>query len=207
LWYNPGRKESLYIVPGALALVLWIFPALLSVLALVREKEQGTILQVYASNLTPAEFIGGKALAYLIVGLIEFTCLLAVAMTIFGLRPRAGIFIFMISTILYVGSGVLFGLAAGTKTNTQMAGVQIVANIGFLTTMLFSGFIYPLRNIVFPLSLLSYVVPAMYYILVCRNELVRGGDWIGLWYAPVFLFVFDAALLVAMSRMKMKLPG
>ncbi|HEY9663798.1 MAG TPA: ABC transporter permease, partial [Allocoleopsis sp.] len=71
IWFNPGRKESLYIVPGTCAVILWIYPSLLSAVAMVREKEQGTIVQVYASSLSPVELIAGKALAYLLVGLAE----------------------------------------------------------------------------------------------------------------------------------------
>lgn len=207
LWYNPGRKESLYIVPGAMALILWVFPALLSTIAMAREKEQGTILQVYASNLTAFEFMSGKALAYLIVAFGEFLCLTLVGMIVFGLRLKAEPITFLVCTFLYLGAGVLFGLAAGTRANTQMAAVQIVANVGFLGAMLLSGFIYPLRNIVYPLSLVSYMVPTMYYVLIARNEFVRGGNWLSLWYAPLFLLGFDLLLLRAVSRMKMKLSG
>jgi ABC-2 type transport system permease protein len=205
LWYNPGRQESLYIVPGAIGLVLWIFPALLSTLSLVREKEQGTILQVYASNLTAAELMIGKALAYTIVGLMEATCLIMVGMLVFHIRFVANPFPFFLSTVLYVTSAVLFGLVAGTRANTQMAALQIVANVGFLGAMLLSGFIYPIRNIVFPLSLISNLVPAMYFIIVCRNEFVRGGDWLSLWYCPVVFLLFDIVWIFVCSRMKMEL--
>jgi len=205
LWFNPGRKEALHIVPGAMALVLWIFPALLSSLTLAREKEQGTILQIYASNLTSLEFISGKAIAYLGVGLIEACLLVMAAVIVFGLRFQANLLPFILSTILYVLSGVLFGLFAGTRAHTQMAAVQIVANLGFLGSMLLSGFIYPIRNIAYPLSLLANVVPSMYYILVTRNEFVRGGPWSSLWYAPVVLLALDVWLLFLCSKMKMKL--
>ena len=63
LWFNPGRKESLYIVPGVYAVILWVYPSLLSTIAMVREKEQGTIIQVYASSLSAVELILGKTLA------------------------------------------------------------------------------------------------------------------------------------------------
>lgn len=207
LWYNPGRKEALYIVPGAMALVLWVFPALLSTLSLAREREQGTILQVFASNLTAAEFIGGKAIAYLLIGLVEFASLLLVSIGVFGLRFHAEPISFLIITVLYVAAGVMFGLACATKAANQMAAVQIVANVGFLGAMLLSGFIYPLRNIMFPLSLVSYVVPTMYYVLVVRNQFVRGGDWFSLWYAPVFLLGFDIFLMVVLAKTQMKLTS
>lgn len=207
LWYNPGRKESLYIVPGAMGLVLWVFPALLSTLTLAREKEQGTILQVFASNMTATEFIGGKAVAYLLIALGEFSLLALVAYFLFGLRFRAEPITFMLITVLYLAAAVLFGLLAATRANNQMAAVQIVANVGFLGAMLLSGFIYPLRNIAYPLSLFCYLVPTMYYVVAARNAFVRGGDWSGLWYAPAFLLVFDALLLLVLSKAKMKLTS
>jgi ABC-2 type transport system permease protein len=205
LWYNPGRKEALYIVPGSIGLLLWVFPAILSTLAFAREKEQGTILQVYASNLTSTEFMAGKAIAYVLVASGEALCLLLTSIFVFGLRMEAEPITFLLCTILYLGNAVLFGLWAGTKAHNQMAAIQIVANIGFLTTMLLSGFIYPLRNIVWPLSLVSYIVPAMYYVLVCRNAFVRGGDWFGLWYAPLFFIVFNVFMFRVLSHYKMKL--
>jgi hypothetical protein len=66
-WFNPGRKESLFIVPGVYAIALSIFPAILAAIAMVREKEQGTILQIYTSTLSPTELLLGKALAYLLI--------------------------------------------------------------------------------------------------------------------------------------------
>jgi ABC-2 type transport system permease protein len=68
LWFNPGRQESLYIVPGVYAVFFWIFPSLLFAISIVREKEKGTILQLYASDLSAAELILGKSLAYLLGG-------------------------------------------------------------------------------------------------------------------------------------------
>lgn len=86
LWFNPGRKESLYVVPGVFGLVLLIYPSLLAALALVREKEQGTILQAYASSITSIELILGKALAYMIVGFAEAIMIFIMAAMLFGLR-------------------------------------------------------------------------------------------------------------------------
>lgn len=207
LWYNPGRQESLYIVPGAAALMLWIFPAILATIAYAREKEQGTILQVYASNLTASELIAGKALAYILVGIGEAICLFTVAGFVFGLWPKAGLIVFAVCTILFVSCSVFFGLWAGTLANNQMAAIQIVANLGFLSTMLLSGFIYPVRNVLYPLSLAANFVPAMYYVLICRNEFVRGGAWWGLWPAPIFFAVFCGYFMFILSRVKLKLKG
>jgi ABC-2 type transport system permease protein len=197
LWFNPGRKEPLQIVPGAIALLTWIFPALLSAFALVREKEQGTVLQLYASSITAAELIIGKALAYLWIGMVESAIVILGGLLIFHI-PFVGNFIaFTICSVLFVLTGVLFGLWAGSRANNQMAAVQICAMVGFLSSMLLSGFIYPIRNITYPISLFSNFVPARYYIEATRDAFVRGGSWTAHWYIPVFLLALVLLIFFA----------
>lgn len=187
LWFNPGRKETLHIVPGAIALVTWIFPALLSAFAMVREKEQGTILQLYASSITAFELILGKSIAYFCIGMAETALVITEAVVVFQIPFVGNPFVFLLCTVLYVASGVVFGVWAGTRASNQMAAVQICAMVGFLGSMLLSGFIYPIRNITYPVSLLSNVVAARYYIEAARDAFVRGGSWTAHWYAPVML--------------------
>lgn len=191
LWFNPGRKESLYIVPGVYAVVLWIFPSLLSAIAMVREKEKGTILQVYASDLTAAELILGKALAYLAVGMGIAAIVMGLGSLIFQLTLAGDPTPLLVSTPLYLWASVMFGLMLGARANTQNSAVQGVSLIGFLTALLLSGFIYPLSNIPFPLSLVSNIVPARYFILIMRDAYVRGVGWIGVW--------FDLAMIVLLG--------
>lgn len=207
LWFNPGRREALHIVPGAIALVTWIFPALLSAFAMTREKEQGTILQLYASSITSLELVLGKAIAYFLVGIVEAAIVIFEAIVVFQIPFVGNPFLFSFYTILYVFTGVLFGLWAGTRATNQMAAVQICAMVGFLGSMLLSGFMYPIRNITYPISLLSNVVAARYYIEASRDAFVRGSDFISHWYIPVVLFALCLLfLLVAVKGMsKMQL--
>ncbi|MGQ9872883.1 ABC transporter permease [Leptodesmis sp.] len=207
LWFNPGRKESLYIVPGVFGVILWIFPSLLAAIAMVREKEAGTILQVYTSSLTATELILGKLLAYFIVALAEAIFVISLGAILFHLWFAGDPTPFLSGTLLYLGTSVMFGLLIGVRTSTQNAAVQGVATIGFLTALLLSGFIYPLSNIPFPLSLISAVLPARYYIELSRDAFVRGTGWLGIWYAPlaiaaVGLFFFNASRRV-LSQMQL----
>ncbi len=197
LWFNPGRKEALHIVPGAIALVTWIFPALLAAFAMVREKEQGTILQLYASSITAFELIAGKAIAYFCIGFLEAILVISEAILIFGVPFVGNPIVYLFYTVLYVLSGVVFGLWAGTRATNQMAAVQICAMVGFLGSMLLSGFIYPVRNITYPVSLLSNLVAARFYIEASRDAFVRGGDWLAHWYVPLVLALLTAFFLIA----------
>ncbi|PZO38891.1 MAG: ABC transporter permease [Pseudanabaena frigida] len=207
LWFNPARQESLYIVPGVYAVVLWIFPSLLSAIAMVREKERQTILQVYASSMTSTELILGKGLAYLIVSLGIALVVMGIGAIVFGLSFAGDPTPLLVAIPIYLWASVMFGTMLGTRTTNQNAAVQGVALVGFLTALLLSGFIYPLSNIPFPLSLLPNVIPARYFIEITRDAYVRGTGWIGVWFAEVMIFAigmffFNVARRV-LSRMQL----
>ncbi len=209
LWFNPGRDESLYVAPGAIAVVLWIFPCLLAALAMSREKEQGTILQLFVSSISSFELVFGKALAYTIIACAQAAVIIGLAMSLFGLRLVGDPVIFFVSLIIFLSSSVMFGLMAGTRAATQSAAVQIVATTGFTTALLLSGFLYPLRNITYPLSLLSYILPARYFVEACRNAFVRGSDFSAQTFIPLALFGCVFFLYMGASRVlrKMQLKG
>jgi ABC-2 type transport system permease protein len=200
LWFNPGRQESLYIVPGIFGVILWVFPSMLAAIALVREKEQGTIVQVYASDLTATEWLLGKHLAYLIIGLGEALVVMGMAMVLFGLRLQGDPTPLLLGVGVYLGASVAFGLFVGARAGNQTGAVQGTAIVGFLTALLLSGFIYRLENIPFPLSLLSTVIPARYFIAITRDGFVRGAGWPGVWYAPLMIALMGALFFTMATR-------
>jgi ABC-2 type transport system permease protein len=200
LWFNPGRRESLYIVPGVYAVVLWIFPSLLAAIAMVREKEKGTILQVIASGIAPLELLLGKALGWLVVGEGVALVVMGLGSLIFGLRFAGDPVPLLVGTTLYLGAAVLFGLLLGVRSASQNAAVQGVSLIGFLSALQLSGFIYPLSNIPFPLSLVSVLIPARYFIVVSRDAFVRGTGWPGVGADVLMILVLGLVLLLTARR-------
>lgn len=207
LWFNPGRKESLYIVPGVYGVILWVYPSLLAAIAMVREKERGTILQVYASSMSASELILGKGLAYWLVGVAEAVVVILLGSLLFQVGFAGDPTPFLVGNVVFLAAAVMFGLMIGIRAANQNAAVQAVATTGFLTALLLSGFIYPLSNIPFPLSLISNVVPARYYIQLSRDAFVRGTGWVGVWFVPLIigaigLFFFNVARRV-LSRMQL----
>ena len=208
LWFNPGRKESLYVVPGVYAVIFWIYPSLLATIAMVREKEQGTIIQTYASSLTAFELILGKALAYLLIGLLEAVLMISVGSLLFGLRFAGDPTPLLIGTPIFLMTSVMFGILIGAVTKDQSTAVQIVTTVGFLTALLLSGFLYPLSNIPFPLSLLTYIIPARYYIELSRDAFVQGTGWAGVWFAPLVLGLLCMLLFRGATKTlsRMQLP-
>ncbi|BAZ45355.1 ABC-2 type transporter protein [Chondrocystis sp. NIES-4102] len=200
LWFNPGRKESLYIVPGIYGVIFWVFPSMLTAIALVREKEQGTIIQVYASDLSAREWLLGKGLAYLLVALTEALVVMGISVILFQLRLQGEPIPLIIGTLIYLATSVSFGLLVGTRASNQTGAVQGTAIAGFLTAFLLSGFIYRLENIPFPLSLISQIIPARYYILITRDAFIRGTGWAGVWYVPLIVGLIGLIIFTAATR-------
>ncbi len=179
LWFNPGREEALFIVPGSYGVILAIFPPLLIAIALVREKEQGTMLQLYASSLSAFELLVGKSLAYIAVGLGEAFLLFIVGFLCFGVRLVGDPLPLLVGTPVFLLAGVQLGLIIGIFTTTQSAAVQAIGTIKVLTAFLLAGFLFPLNSVPFPFSIASYLVPVRYYIELCRDVFVRGSGWFG----------------------------
>ncbi|MEM9162474.1 MAG: ABC transporter permease, partial [Cyanobacteria bacterium P01_F01_bin.4] len=209
LWFNPGRKESLFIVPGVYAVVLAIFPSLLAAIAMVREKEQGTIIQVYASNLSAAELILGKGLAYWLVGHGMTLLIMGIGSGLFRLWFASNPLPLILGTSIFLATSILYGLLIGVRATNRIAAVQGVGFTGFLASFLFSGFIYPLSNIPFPISLISNIVPARYFIVITRDAFVRGTGWAGVWF-PLLMLTLLALLFFSLAwrgLRKMQLPN
>jgi len=196
IWFNPGRKESLYIVPGVFGFLLWVFPSLLAAMSMVREKEKGNIIQVYATSMTATELILGKGLAYLIVALGEALILMLVGAFIFKLGFAGDPIPLLVGTPLYLSASIMFGLAIGTRAKDLISTVQAVFLTGFMTALLLSGFIYPISNIPFPLIHLADIVPARYFIQISRDAFVRGTGWRGTWFAILTIAILGLILFV-----------
>jgi len=207
LWFNPGSLESLYILPGAYGMVLWVFPSLLTAIAMVREKEKGTIVQIYASGISAADLLLGKGLAYLLISVSEAIVVMGLGSLIFQVTLVGDPTTLLLGTLVFLTDSLLFGLMIGVRSSDQNSAVQGVYLLGFVTALLLSGFIYPLNNIPFPLSLISNVIPAHYYIDISRDAFVRGTGWGGVWFNVVILIllglVFFDVSRRALSRMQL----
>jgi ABC-2 type transport system permease protein len=187
LWYNPGRESNKYIGPGVMAVGLALFPPLLAALAMSREGEQKTILQVYVSSISAHEFLLGKTLAYTVVAIMEWVLLMIMAITLFGLRIAGDPTPLLVTTFIYLFCTVSFGTMVGAAIPNQAAAIQAVALGAFLLSFLLSGFIFPVTNIPISIRWVASLVPARYYIEITRDAFVRGGGWPAVWHAPVAL--------------------
>lgn len=187
LWFNPGLQTLKYIGPGALALSVTLFPPLLAGLATAKEREQSTVLQVYASSLSGTEYLLGKAAAYWLVGMAEVLLVNLESWFFFGLRFAGDPTPMILGSLLYVACGVLWGIFLGSIVATQSAVIQAVSFTAFLLSLQFSGYIYPVSNTPAALRWISSLIPATHYIILTRDAYTRGVGWVGVWGAVLAL--------------------
>jgi ABC-2 type transport system permease protein len=191
-WYNPGRSSKKFYGPGIFVLGISMFPPLLASLAMAKEGEQKTILQVYVSSISAHEFLLGKILAFVIVALGEVAINSAALFTYFGLSFAGDPTPFLLATVLYAFCVVSFGVMVGAAIPSQAAALQAVALGGFLLVFLLSGLIYPISNIPVGLRWLSNFIWGRYYIEIVRDALLQGGGWPATWYKVLEIAVTGA---------------
>ena len=205
-WYNPGLSNTRFFGSGALGLVLVLFPALLGALAVSREHETGTIIQVYASTLRAPQWLLGKAIPYIAVGLVEFVVCFGIGVLLFGYRLPPDPTPFLVATLFYVTASVFYGMAVGNVMGTQSAAIQAVQLGAFLISMLLSGFLVPVSNMPPALRWTASIVPATYYVAITRDTVLRAGGWTmmggNVAILAVMSLVFFALNLKRMHRMQ-----
>jgi ABC-2 type transport system permease protein len=203
MWFNPGLETLKYNGPGAIALAMAMFPALLAGLATVKEREYGTIVQVYASSLTSTEYLLGKAISYWLLGIAGLLLAIIEAKLFFGLWFVGDTTPLIIGSVLYIASSVFWGIYLGNTLKSQSVIISVVSVTSFLLSLLLSGYIYPVENIPASLRWLSIFIPARSYILLTRDAFARGVGWPAIWGSVVNLGLLTCFyFLIAKRKLK-----
>jgi ABC-2 type transport system permease protein len=202
-WYNPGLSSKKFYGPGVFVLAISLFPPLLATLAMAREGEQLTILQVYVSSISAHEFLLGKILAFMVVALADVLLLLVLLFTYFGLGIAGDPTPFLVSTVLYAFCVAAFGTMIGAAIPNQAAAMQAVALGGFLLVFMLSGLIFPIQNIPIQIRWLSNLIWGRYYIDIVRDFLLQGGGWPAVWWKVILIGIMGWAFyLLAWRKMR-----
>jgi len=208
LWFNPGRESKKFYGPGIFVLGLSMFPPLLAALAMAKEGEEKTILQVYVSNISAHEFLLGKIFAFMIIALGEWVLNSIALFTYVGLHLVGDPTPFLVATMLYVFCVAAFGTLIGAAIPNQAAAIQAVALGGFLLVFLLSGLIFPVQNIPAGIRWVSNIVWGRYYIEVVRDALLKGGGWTANWFSVLMIAVIGSIFYLlawrSMRRMQLK---
>jgi ABC-2 type transport system permease protein len=203
VWFNPQLESRHFMIPGVLALVLLIVTANLAAMAIVREKELGTLEQLNVTPLRRWELIVGKLLPYGLIALVDVLLVVAVAVLWFEVPLRGSFALLFGMSVLYVLSTLALGLFISTISDTQQQ-AMMTATFFFLTPMIYlSGFIFPIENMPAIIQPFTYLIPLRYFLVIVRGIFLKGIGLDLLWPQAAALGTWGVvmlALAVARSR-------
>ncbi|MFQ5602984.1 MAG: ABC transporter permease [bacterium] len=196
IWYNPSLKSAYFFVPGLAVLILIMISALLTSIAIVREKETGTLEQILVSPIRPLEIIVGKVVPYIFLAFADLIIILLIAHFVFDVPFVGSMGMLLGSSLIFIIVALSLGLLISTKAQTQQVAMMVALVATLLPTVMLSGFIFPIASLPKPLQLLSYLVPARYFMVVIRGILLKGNHFMQLISEILVLAALGIVLLM-----------
>jgi len=179
--YNPQMLSAYSIVPGLKGMVLILVCALMTSIAVVREKELGTMEILLVSPLKPQVIIFAKAIPYLVISIADVILILMLANWVLGVPINGSVFLVMLLSLIYTFTALALGMLVSTVTQTQQA-AMITAGVGLmLPSLLLSGLIFPIEGMPAILQWISYIIPARWFIEALRDVMIKGVGFDAIW--------------------------
>lgn len=175
-WYNENLESRVYNVPAVIGTIVLLMTLLLTSLAVVREREIGTLEQLMVSPLRPVELIIGKTLPAVIVAFIDLALITTISLLWFDIPFRGSAPFLLVASLAYILTGLGLGLFISTVSNTQQEAFMSMFFF-FLPAIMLSGFMFPIANMPAALQYLTYLDPLRYYLEIVRGVFLRGAGW------------------------------
>jgi ABC-2 type transport system permease protein len=198
-WFNENLESRNFYVPGVIALIVMLITLTLSSMAVVREKEVGTIEQILVSPITPAEFILGKTLPFALVGYADVLMIAGIGVFWFDVPIRGSLPLLLLATTFYLMTTLGIGLFISTVSGTQQQAMMTVFFFYFPAVLL-SGFMFPIANMPVLVQYLTYVNPLRYFLVVLRGIFLKGAGPETLWPQMAALLVMGLVTLFFTTR-------
>lgn len=196
IWFNPDLKSAYFFVPGILALLLVMISALLTSITITREKELGTMEQILVSPVRPYEIIAGKVIPYIFLAFLDGSLILVLGILLFHVPFVGSLPLLALLTMLYIITALSLGLMISTIAKTQQVAMMAAVMVTLLPTVMISGFIFPIASMPRLLQLISYIIPARYFLFIVRGIMLKGNTAMQLMEPILFLATMSSVLLL-----------
>lgn len=196
VWYNPELKSKNFMIPGIIALLLLIFTGMLAAMAIVKERELGTLEQLVVTPIRPWQLVLGKLVPSIIVGLIDVVIVLTVGHYWFDVPVRGNILLLFFSCGIFLLSTLGIALFVSTVSHSQQQAsmtMQFFINIPFIYL---SGFTFPIENMPTAIQYITYINPLRYFLVIVRGIFLKGDGLVNLWPSMVGMFIIGSLMLV-----------
>jgi ABC-2 type transport system permease protein len=206
IWFNEELESRNFIIPGIIAIIIIIVGALLTSLIIAREYENGTMETIKSLPIRAGELLLGKAIPYFFIGLTDVLIAMLLGQILFGVAIKSSFCLMMIVTSLYLCVALSLGLLISSVTKSQAVANQIAILITYLPSILLSNFVFPIVNMPKALQLLTYIVPARYYIEILNGIYLRNTGFSQLWPSMMILTLM-LVILTMMNYLFLKKEG
>ncbi len=204
-WYNPQMLSANFMVPGLIGVIMQLVTMMLTAMAIVRERERGTLEQLLVSPVNRLELILGKLIPYVVLGYVDITLALLIARYVFGVTIAGNLVALYVLAFLFLASTLGFGLLISTVAKTQQQAMQMSFFV-FLPSIMLSGFFFPVAAMPAAIRPVSYAIPLTYFLEICRGVILKGQSFQHLARETAVLAVMGAAILgLAVARMRKRM--
>jgi len=201
-WYNPQQLSANFMIPGLIGVIMQLVTMMLTAMAIVRERERGTLEQLLVSPVRRLELILGKLLPYVVLGYVDISLALVIARYVFGVTIAGNVLTLYALAFLFLASTLGFGLLISTIAKTQQQAMQMSFFV-FLPSILLSGFFFPVAAMPEIIRPVSYAIPLTYFLEICRGVILKGQSFDHLPRQTAALAIMGAAILgLAVARMR-----
>ncbi len=199
LLFNPDSRSPNFFLPGLTAILLLNVTTFLTAFAIVREKERGTLEQLFVTPVRPFGLLLGKLLPYFVIGFFELCLILTAMRFVFSVPIHGSVILLAALSLPYLFVSLSLGILISSKANSQAEAMQL-AFLTILPRIFFSGYIFPRETMPFFFHAFSYFVSATYFINITRGIILRGAGVAHLWTDALALFAMGTALLIIAAR-------
>jgi ABC-2 type transport system permease protein len=203
LWFNEANESSYFLVPGLIVLIMTLIGALLTALVMAREWERGTLEALFVTPARAEEILLGKTIPYFALGMIGFALCVLAANFLFQVPFRGSVLVLSGVSMLYLLVALSIGLLISSATKNQFVASQITILVTFMPAVMLSGFLFDLRSMPLLVQLITYALPARYYVALLQTVFLAGDVW-NVILPNALVLALMATVLLFLTRLTMR---
>ncbi len=200
VWFNTDMESRIFIVPGLIAVIMMLISALLTSLTVAREWETGTMEQLISTPVRGPELILGKLAPYFVIGMVDMLLSVLAGRYLFDVPMRGSILLLFVISAIYLVGALALGIFISTRAKNQLLASQAAFVATFLPAFLLSGFMFDIGNMPRAMQVVTYFVPARYFVTFLRGLYLKGAGIQELWLECLLMVAFGALMLLLAIR-------
>ena len=205
VWFNSDMESRNFIIPGLIAVIMMVIAALMTSLTVAREWERGTMEQLISTPIRATELIAGKLLPYFFIGMTDVLLAVLMGEYLFAIPLRGSVALLFMMSVVFLACALSLGLMISIVTRSQLLASQLAMVATFVPSFLLSGFMFAIDNMPQAIQVITYAIPARYFVAIMKGIYLKGIGLEILFYQAVFLALLGALiLLVAHAKFKKK---